>query len=388
MNSSASRHDSLGAAIDMLQGRDLIEEDALCLNVRGRGEHCHQCTTVCPNDALTVSVDAIEVDREACTACGACVPACPAGALRLRGFSPERFLAILEGEAEVHLHCTESRGSGGGVVIPCFKVLDVRLLAAAQATGVEAIHLHGLEHCAGCARGGALGHVARLCLQLEEWFTPPTLALRPATDPAAGKRRLRERADQPRLSRRSFLRFAGAQVAESMARTWQVAIDNEEDDIDLPFFQDDVESVRQPHPYQRLLAEHVPRLPWRDTLPLPWKIRSLGEYCIACLACGQRCPTGALLADEKAKALSISFEPALCTDCGLCEALCPVDAVQTRPAREVTEVSESRSVIMMRRQVNCDRCGTPFLPEAGQTTCPICINEQELDEEWLSMLGG
>jgi ferredoxin len=92
--------------------------------------------------------------------------------------------------------------------------------------------------------------------------------------------------------------------------------------------------------------------------------------------------------DDRA-ALGISFEPALCTDCGLCNALCPVDAMTIRPARLVREVSAPRAMLMMRRLRACDGCGTGFVPEtADVATCPICANEQALDAEWLGILEG
>jgi ferredoxin len=386
------QHESFGAAVSMLEGRELLEEEALCLNIRGRAEHCQRCATVCHSNALSLTADAVEVDREKCTGCGACVPVCLAGALRLSGFSPRCFLEALAGETEVHLHCTESTDSGGGVVIPCFKVLDDRLLAAVRADGVETLFLHGLDRCVDCRHGGALRELGRMQLKLKKELGESAVRLLPATTrvtAAKEYRQTRQREDQPHLNRRSFLRFAGAHAASGAAR-WLVPVEVDDDGVpDLPFFQGDPEAIRQPHPYQSLLAERVGRVPWRDDTAVPWRKRSMAEHCNGCLACGQRCPTGALLAKEENQTRSISFEQALCTDCGLCEALCPVDAVLVHRISGIEEVEVPRSVLMMRMLVTCDHCGTDFLPETSDaTTCPTCSNEQELDDEWLAMLEG
>lgn len=384
------QYESLGAAVGLLEGRELLEEEALCLNIRGRIGHCERCATACHSDALSLTLDALEVDREKCTGCGACVTACPAGALRLSGFSPARFLEALADKIEVHLHCTESADSGGGVVIPCFKVLDDRLLAAAQADGVETVVLHGLDRCAGCHHGGALHEVESMRLGLEKELGESADRLLLATRVAKTKeyRQVRQREDQPHLNRRAFLRFAGAHSAGGVVR-WLVPVEEDDGVPDLPFFQGDPETTRRPHPYQSLLADRVGRVPWRDDTALPWRARSLAEYCTGCMVCGQRCPTGALLAKEEDQTRSISFEQALCTDCGLCEALCPVDAVLTHRVSGHEAVEARRSVLMMRRLVVCDRCGTTFQPEtADTTTCPTCANEQEMDDEWLAMLEG
>ena len=122
---------------------------------------------------------------------------------------------------------------------------------------------------------------------------------------------------------------------------------------------------------------------------MPWRLRTLAGHCNGCLACGRRCPTGALQAREDQYARGITFEPALCTDCRLCEVLCPVDAVETRPVRRPHEVAGPRTVLLMRRLQVCDHCGNTFVPaDAAVTTCAVCNNERELDDEWMAMLEG
>ncbi|WP_295401919.1 4Fe-4S dicluster domain-containing protein [uncultured Thiocystis sp.] len=108
MSGGVHHQESLAAAVGLLDKRALLEEEALCLNVRGRAEHCRRCANACHADALALSPDALDVDRERCTGCGGCVPACPAGALRLSGFSPVRFLAALGGETHKRQHSRQA----------------------------------------------------------------------------------------------------------------------------------------------------------------------------------------------------------------------------------------------------------------------------------------
>jgi len=384
----AMQTNSLSAAVGLLQGRELLEEEALCINVRGRVPICDHCVKACHSDALSATLDSLEVDRERCSGCGGCVPACPAGALRLTGFSPGHFLEALSDEPEVHLHCTLSSDSGGGVVVPCFKVLDERLLGAAAAAGVRHLHLHGLDQCRGCRHGGAWRQVARARGRVRRWLGADLLRVNPARGDAEVVAGPRRRQDQVHLSRRSFLRFGGVRASEGVAR-WLVPAEDEEADIDLPFFQGDPDPIRQPHPYQSLLARRVATLPWKAGIAPPWQARSLAAQCNACLACGRRCPTGALRAREDQDSRSISFESALCTHCGLCEAVCPVTAIEVGGAQRAAEVNAPRATLMMQRLTGCDHCGSPFVPSpAGETRCPVCCNEQDLDDEWMAMLEG
>ena len=379
------RVNGVGQAVSFFSGASLIIDEDLCINLRGRVSECSRCMDTCSAEALTVSTDAVDLDEAKCTGCGACLPACPAGVFSLTGFVPPRFLAALEGSGEVHLHCSASTDRGGGVVIPCHRLLDPRLLAAAAAAGVSVVQLHGLDHCGRCENGSAIELVEHARRQLAQWLgeaSPPVIQ---APEGQVRGRRVYE--DQPHLSRRAFLRFAGAQAAVTAAE-WIVPV-AESGDTEaglLPFFQGDAERQR-PAVYQALLAERIDALEWAEGAVLPWRSRTFNERCTACLACGQRCPTGALHSVETDAARHVSFEPVLCTDCGLCERLCPQHAIVPAAVTHVSEVKGPRRVLVHRTQKVCDHCGHAFLPEGPEDPCcPICRNEQELDDEWMAML--
>ena len=185
---------------------ELIVEEELCVNLRGRVAHCTACKDTCPSDALHVTPDSVDLDETACTGCNSCLPSCPAGALRSTGFVPSRFLRTLMESQQRDLHCRTSSDGGGGIVIPCHGVLDARLLAAARAEGVTELHLHGLNQCENCRFGDARPHIASLVSRLDEWLGENALAL--DLTPAAKKIKRNDRRhyqDQPHLSRRTFL---------------------------------------------------------------------------------------------------------------------------------------------------------------------------------------
>ena len=376
-------------ASGLLTFSELVIEEELCVNLRGRVAYCAACREICPANALNPTLDRVDFDGALCTGCNSCLPSCPAGALRSTGFVPSRFLRALMESQQRDLHCRVSVDGGGGIVIPCHGVLDARLLAAAQAEGVTELHLHGLNQCENCRFGDARPHITSVVSQLGEWLGENVLVLDLSSK--AGETKSNERRhyqDQPHLNRRAFLRFGGAKTM-TQAVDWMVPglAQEEEDGEALPFYQTDNYPQRTAS-YQQELALRVDEIAWRAGQSLPFRMRRIAEHCSACLSCGERCPTGALRATETAQARELSFDPVACTNCGLCETICPQDALIVETLNDPAALP-GRTVLLFRRQSLCLQCRSPFLPaDSGVEICPLCSNEQELDEAWFDMLSG
>ena len=378
----------LEETVSTVDGSALRIDEDLCLNLRGRNLFCYSCATACPAAALRLSADAITIDEARCTGCGACLPVCPAGVLSLSSFAAQSFLDAIANHPHSHIHCSASHDKDGGVVVPCHTVLDARLFAAAMARGSKTLYLHGLERCGDCPKGNAMAHVARQRARLHQWFGAEH-ALELAAAPAGANMpdSMVRRENQPHQGRRQFLSLAGAQaltlsgITAGLAPTEDTALEKEP----APFFQNAIDRQR-PAAYQALLAEHADTLPWLD-YQIPWQGRTLTGQCSACLACALRCPTGALQAEETETSRAITFDLSCCTSCGLCERICPMQAVQPHPVTGVAALDAPRTVLMVRQQRGCARCGHRFAPEAEHgMLCPACRNEQALNEQWLAML--
>ena len=377
-----------GQADGLLTLSELIVEEELCLNLRGRMEHCTNCSDTCPSGALSLTPDSVDLDQDKCTGCNSCLPSCGAGALRSTGFVPERFVRAVAGLNEVHLHCRGSSDEGGGIVVPCHGVLDTRLLVAARAEGVENVFIHGLNNCDSCSLGDARAHIESVCSDLQEWLgaDAPVLDISPTNARQEDERHYQ---DQPHMSRRSFLRFGGAKTV-SQAVDWLVPAleQGEEDEEALPFYQAELYPQRASQ-YQQVISVRADRIPWRSGASLPWKLRSVSDSCSGCLSCGERCPTGALLSRETNESRELSFDLALCTECMLCERICPEGAIVSSRFRTADLMESGRSLLLHMDQRICRQCNTPFIPDVAEgEICQVCSNEHDLDEEWLEMMSG
>lgn len=365
----------------------LLIDEAACINIRGRVKICAACQDACAGEALSLSLDGISLDLSRCSACGACVPKCPAGAMLLRAFSPQDFLPSLGRRPTAQLHCSASNDGAreNGVAIPCHSVLDARLLAAAYAAGTVSFHLHGLGQCGHCPKGSATAQVSLMQRTLQSWFEQEAPEVIAPSENKDEEQTQRWQQDQLIRSRRGFLRGAGLRATVGAA-AWllppEQAHDPESDA--LPPSLPDLAQQR-PAPYQALLLEHVSDLPWRK---LPWRQRSIDETCTACLVCAQRCPTGALTVWNKPATRGIDFDLGLCTSCRLCERVCPEQAIVTGEVASVSDVVIGRIPLLTRRLHTCTTCRQAYVPDLDTAElCHACQKERDLKEEWLGLLG-
>ena len=85
---------------------EIVYTDRLCI-------HCGSCQMVCPNNAIKISKNKLEIIREKCKGCGICAIECPANALELSG----KPYSVKELLAEVEKDGTFYQKSEGGVTV-------------------------------------------------------------------------------------------------------------------------------------------------------------------------------------------------------------------------------------------------------------------------------
>lgn len=364
------------------EGAALSVAEGYCINLRGRLDACDLCQRVCHADAISLTIDEVTIDSAACTGCGACVPACPAGAITHDGFDPDALIASAIADGVARIGCRQA--GGADVQVPCHRMLDARVMAALFAEGAERIELAGLEACHGCPGGDARPALRTARRDLSKWFgeaAPVVVAAGEGNetqgDDAAATRRA--------VGRRRLLRGAFGGLCEPRPEPPA-----------MPSF-DDIAAAEEtgegfaarPVPYQQALARRRPALPFREDGQVGATGRLIGEACSGCMVCADLCPTGALGGEIEPDHRLVSFDPALCTNCTLCLKVCPMDAISARALRGVVAAVEGRSVLFARAERICGACGRSFAPgPEGSALCRDCENDNEMDDEWLEMLSG
>jgi len=65
---------------------------SICQYLAPHKTGCTRCAKACPEQAIILTEDGIEVDQLRCTECGSCIATCPTGALQYQRFSDQQFL--------------------------------------------------------------------------------------------------------------------------------------------------------------------------------------------------------------------------------------------------------------------------------------------------------
>lgn len=368
----------------MFRASYLLDDPDMCVNKRARSVICRACEKACQAKAIKAAVEAIDLDEDNCTLCGACVPACPSAALRLSVFDPSRFLEAAAELDELHVHCSESRDGGGGIVIPCHLVVDAKLAAAATNGGKRDLILHGRPQCHECTRADARNHASLLSQTLKRWFGEQSRLVRWARPGEEGQHKSSQHLDQALANRRNFLRLAGARAISNIS--WLVPAAEPSPPGVAGIFVPG-EFRHSPEPCLQGLSEKGMSLDWRQNALLPYMARQIAETCSLCGICAERCPTGALSAASGPGWKGIDYEALSCTNCGLCTAICPESAISAQAATSWEKAAQPRQVLARGQLGRCERCGQPFRA-ATETVCPACENEADVDAAWMAMLGG
>lgn len=356
-----------------------------CINIRGHIEACDLCLRACHANAIRLGQDEVGVDAALCVGCGACVPACPTGALEMPGFAPADVPgAAVHGDIAT-LACAVAARAGAAVV-PCHKMSDARLLSALGATGAAEIVIVGTEDCANCPGGDARPALTAAVQTLGKWFGPsaPRVVLAPAQGETAARRQ------GSAVGRRHFLRGAFHALAPAGDGLPAPRLP----DFDDPIFDDECwVAPARPVPYQALLAAARAELPFLPNGPAGATGRSIGANCSGCMVCAEHCPTGALADASGAVGggylRQVSFDAALCTNCTLCQKICPMHAISARALRGAEAASARRAVVFSRAEQSCTVCGALFVAApGGPGRCPGCENDRQMDDDWMDMLSG
>lgn len=328
-----------------------VEEDR-CVAWRG----CSLCVASCPQGAIFLKEGSASIDKDKCTACGACLPACPEEAISSPLLGPEvldgsldsllcrdeRNLeprAILVTSEDVGALLTTERGSLPPQLVelklPCIGALSPWLLLRSFDLGSDGVVLI------------PCGSTCRHHCQPERWQRiirfVQALLVKLGVEPE-------------RLRVFPFCREGPQSLAEL-----------------LQAFVEELKKIgpsrlcngnrKEKHLNLVALLEDLRRFNIDgsglsgDEIPFGIvRVETGNRTCTLCGVCQERCPTGAITLQEGAELSQLLFDHGRCIACQACVGVCPERVLRMEKTLDFPHLGQT-VVLAEERMAHCRRCG-------------------------------
>lgn len=354
-------------------------DSTLCSRYRCTKSQCAACAVVCPvSGAIRLSSEGAEINAQ-CVGCGACVSACPNGAISLQeddGHLFERIRERVQAGMVFRIGCTKS-GGRMNLMLPCMSRLTEALMLEPIKAGALRVELLDPD-CSTCGLQKAslqwerVMNFSQAVCETAGLGPDRVMRLKVPTGKAEELRPL----EQTISSRRSFLR--------SFTERWKVSGDSivVEDANAQPEQAETFREIVQRHGENTKRTDLLKVLAGFDNtkvsasvLPsasMPVAHLEVDPRCVGCNVCETLCPVGALSHREEGGVYELKLDAAKCTGCHVCEVACYHQAIHVcefvdlsvlfkRP--RVTLVSAARHI--------CASCRESFLGDSSDL-CPAC----------------
>lgn len=339
-------------------GSSLQVVPAACLPDRFPQVECRRCTDACPTAALSAR-GAGPILGDGCVGCGQCVAACPTGALHAPGFRVPAPAA--PGRIAVDCWRVPAADSPRGALrLPCLGGLSTAALLELTAVTTDgAPELLDRGFCPQCPAGGGV---------------------HPATKPLADANRILEGIGVPeeRWPRLSSHRLPITRMADTSGeplleerlsrRALLTGATNR------PKHPAGTAASRTGQPERARLFAALARLaPERE--PPAWLFPTItaSDACANHQVCASACPARAIRPYRSEGAAGIRFDPAGCTACGLCVALCPEQALTLAPSG-LADSPHTPRTLTRHAQRTCPECGADH--QGSGDLCPGCEKDR------------
>lgn len=310
------------------------------------GSGCNQCEKACPHDAIKNEGGVVKVDVAACSSCGICVSACPQRAVEFPGYSPDEIEkhvdAILSADANhngpqnIVFACARSSELPGDdwqvVPVACAAMVPAAALLRATASGAKSV---GILRCKEQCRQNSSEQV-----EGRTDYARRVLELigddpgRVAIMPPADARQPQLAPDvaDPPAARRGSIEIFGRHAAAASLL---------------------VLNGQSASPFKSFVHDYSP-------IGIP-VINPAS--CTMCGTCGAVCPTGALKQINVDGLLELSLDAASCIACGECVGSCPEissGAITLELRTDIDALTGGAVVLNSDKSVNCVNCDKTF----------------------------
>ncbi len=305
---------------------------------------CHQCLDACVHGALSRDDSGITIDYLICQDCGACVSACPTGALQNQRFHDQSFIAYFD-QFNIPDHAVLVLGSEPELLDLWWHNAgqswkNVFFLEYPQIETLTAMHFLFL-FALGCSRVILINSSATAERQSK----------------TAREQRLADEIINQLFNISGFINSTTSkEFAQAVNKSGKSPLQTSYKDFSYTSRRRKLASVLQ---FLLKAAESVVTKPLSgEEYTTYGRVHCEDDQCTACVACLNECHTGALTSDHKD--YTLKHEPALCVQCGICVAVCPENALSLNPQLVLEPSFFQSNILSQAEPMICARCGAHF----------------------------
>ena len=326
--------------LERLEGYGLAVHPERCVRVRNRHASCVRCAEACTSGALSLRDGALTVNEALCVGCGTCATVCPTCAIEARHPVDGELLAAahraLRAGREAVFACHRAFeqaptacAAAGAIELACLSRMEESLAMRLFADGAQCIRLlHGA--CEGCPRENGFASVKLVRDTVDSLLE--TWGLNCEYDVQQVGSEVKVAAADAAAPQ--HVATGGIRAASAFRKPAHVQADGT-----LPHFV----PLRRHALLDALADLGSPVRPDLDTRL--WGHVSIDmSACRSCKMCAVFCPTGALqkYVGEDGHG-GVEHYLAECVHCGLCQDICPVQAITSSTAVPTSMLADGKT---------------------------------------------
>ena len=326
--------------LERLEGYGLAVRNERCVRVRNRHASCVRCAEACTSGALSLRDGALTVNEALCVGCGTCATVCPTCAIEARHPVDGELLAAahraLRAGREAVFACHRAFeqapaacAAAGAIELACLSRMEESLAMRLFADGAQCVRLlHGA--CEGCPRENGFASVKLVRDTVDSLLE--TWGLNCEYDVQQVGSEVKVAAADAAAPQ--HVATGGIRAASAFRKPAHVQADGT-----LPHFV----PLRRHALLDALADLGNPVRPDLDTRL--WGHVSIDmSACRSCKMCAVFCPTGALqkYVGEDGHG-GVEHYPAECVHCGLCQDICPVQAITSSTAVPTSMLADGKT---------------------------------------------
>ena len=326
--------------LERLEGYGLAVHPERCVRVRNRHASCVRCAEACTSGALSLRDGALTVNEALCVGCGTCATVCPTCAIEARHPVDGELLAAahraLRAGREAVFACHRAFeqapaacAAAGAIELACLSRMEESLAMRLFADGAQCIRLlHGA--CEGCPRENGFASVKLVRDTVDSLLE--TWGLNCEYDVQQVGSEVKVAAADAAAPQ--HVATGGIRAASAFRKPAHVQADGT-----LPHFV----PLRRHALLDALADLGNPVRPDLDTR-LWGHVTIDMSACRSCKMCAVFCPTGALqkYVGEDGHG-GVEHYPAECVHCGLCQDICPVQAITSSTAVPTSMLADGKT---------------------------------------------